>query len=119
MVAAPTATMMLAEKVSGYMADSLALLGLLADRWRMAAHAGAPGPADFAYWLAPRQVRDKHYASGTGVGDLARINSAAPVYVQPGKAPAAAPTSNGNDGRSMNACAQPIGPWSAPTLPSC
>lgn len=69
-----TAVMMVAEIVAGSWFNSM---GLLADGWHMATHAGALAISAFAYWYARRHAQDRRFTFGTGkVGELAAYTSA-------------------------------------------
>lgn len=69
-----TAVMMVAEIVAGSWFNSM---GLLADGWHMATHAGALAISAFAYWYARRHAQDQRFTFGTGkVGELAAYTSA-------------------------------------------
>ncbi|MDQ0133229.1 cation diffusion facilitator family transporter [Neorhizobium galegae] len=74
LVIALTATMMVAEIVTGSIFGSMALT---ADGWHMSTHAGAMLIAALAYLYARRQARNPRYTFGTGkLGDLAGFASA-------------------------------------------
>src|SRR5262249_18866003 len=74
LVAALTATMMVAEIAGGTIFGSMALL---ADGWHMSTHAAALAIAAFAYRFARRHAHDPRFAFGTGkLGDFAGFASA-------------------------------------------
>ena len=73
-VIALTATMMIAEIVSGLLFGSMALL---ADGWHMASHASALGITALAYAFSRKQIDNPRFTFGTGkIGDLAGYSSA-------------------------------------------
>lgn len=69
-----TAAFMVIEIAAGLLFGSMALL---ADGVHMATHVGALGLAAWAYWMARRHARDRHFSFGSGkFGDLAGFASA-------------------------------------------